>query len=209
MDNKWTKYILLTVVTGVLAYNSVYLKKLDAKKEITEANLNPAEFAQKFWIEKFTPFCIRAVEVNSFKKMLKEDTEKVFKELASMARIGSSSCFLIKGEGNIISVSENNVIVAAKSGAEVSEVRLTTGLYFGNAVRDVSGLIKMGDLANTIEYNSISSELNKIVQSEIISPLKAKAKKGETIHFIGCAEINREQIDVNSIQLLPVQIRFK
>jgi predicted lipoprotein len=205
---KWLKYIVLIAVTGLLAYNSVYFKKLDAKKEVVETNLNPAAFAQKFWAEKFIPACIYAVEINSFTKMLKENPEKVFKEYAYTTRIGGSSYFLVKGEGNIISVNEDNVIVTAKFGTDITEVQLNTGIYFGNAVRDVTGKISMGDFKNTMDFNNVSTELNKIVRTQVILPFKINAAKGKTVQFVGCAEINKEQINITDIQVLPVRINI-
>ena len=103
-------------------------------------------------------------------------------------------------------VKDDHVIVKENSGATETKVKLNTGLYFGNAVRDVTGLIKMGDFGNTIDYNSVSSELNKIVQAEVIYPFKTKAKKGDSISFIGCAEINKDQVNTDNIELLPVKI---
>jgi len=97
-------------------------------------------------------------------------------------------------------------MVKINSDVAETKVKLNTGLYFGNAIRDVTGLIKMGDFGNTIDYNSVSSELNKIVQAEVISPLKTKVKKGDTVSFIGCTEINKEQINIDNIELLPVKI---
>lgn len=209
MNKKWLKYIVLIAVAGLLAYNSVYFKKLDAKKEVAAIGLKPAEFAQKFWTNQFIPYCTNAVEINSFIKMLKENPEKTFKEYAYTTRIGSSSCFLIKGEGKIVSIKEDDVIVAAKFGTDISEVQLTTGMYFGNAVRDVTGKINMGDFSNTSDYNAVSSELNKIVSTQVVMPFKTKAVKGETVQFVGCIEINKEHINTDNIQILPVQINYK
>jgi predicted lipoprotein len=206
---KWLKYIVLIAVAGLLAYNSMYFKKLDAKKEVAETELKPAEFAQKFWATKFTAYLDSAVEINSFVKMLQENPAAVFEKYSKTQGIGNVSFFLVKGEGLITDVQEDNVIVLAKAGAAALTVKLNTGIYFGNAVRDVTGLISMGDFSNTMDFNSVSSELNKIVRIQVILPFKAKAVKGTTVQFVGCVEINKEQINTDNIQLLPVKLNFK
>jgi predicted lipoprotein len=208
MKIKWLKYLVLIVVAGLLAYNSVYFKKLDGKKATLQTNLDPAQFARSFWKDKFTSYLDSAVDINSFIKKLKDDPNATFTQYAKTQGIGNTSCFLLKGEGQIVEVKDDQIVVKINSEASELKVKLNTGLYFGNAVRDVTGLIKMGDFGNTIDYNSVSSELNKIVQAEVISPLKIKAKKGHAISFIGCAEINKEQINITEVELLPVQIKM-
>ena len=209
MNKKWLKYIVLIAVAGLLAYNSVYFKKLDAKKEVAEMDMKPAEFAQKFWATKFIASLDSAVEINRFVKMLQENPKDIFEKYAKTQGIGNVSYFLVKAEGVITDVQEDHVIVLARSGAAELPVKLNTGIYFGNAVRDVTGLISMGDFSNTMDFNSVSSELNKILRTQAILPFKSKAVKGTTVQFVGCAEINREQINTVDIQLLPVRINIK
>ena len=206
MKIKWVKYLVLIVVAGLLAYNSVYFKKLNGKKATLQTNLDPAQFARSFWKDKFANYLDSAVDINSFLKLLKDDPNGAFTKYAKTQGIGNTSCFLLKAEGQIIEVKEDEIMVKINSDVAETKVKLNTGLYFGNAIRDVTGLIKMGDFGNTIDYNSVSSELNKIVQAEVISPLKTKVKKGDTVSFIGCTEINKEQINIDNIELLPVKI---
>jgi predicted lipoprotein len=208
MMKKWLKCIVLVAVTGLLVYNSVYFKKLDAKKEVTTTNLNPTEFAQKFWNEKFASCMDSAVEIGDFVSMLKENPKMVFEKYARTQGIGNTSFFLVKGEGVIKSVNEDEVLVAVKHGTEEIQAKINTGIYFGNAVRDVTGMISMGDFSNTMDYNNVSSELNKIVRMQVVMPFKAKVVKGETVQFVGCIEINNEQINTTGLQILPVSINI-
>ncbi len=206
---KWLKYIVLIAVAGLLAYNSVYFKKLDAKKDVPGIDMKPAEFAQKFWTEKFAAHLDSAVEINGFVKMLQENPKAVFEKYSKTQGIGNVSFFLVKGEGLVTDVQEDSVIVLAKTGTSAIEVKLNTGIYFGNAVRDVTGLISMGDFSNTMDYNSVSAELNKIVRTQVALPFKKQAVKGATVQFVGCVEINKEQINAADIQLLPVRINIQ
>jgi predicted lipoprotein len=209
MNKAWIKYIVLIAVAGLLAYNSVYIKKLDTKKEAVSTKLSPEQFAQNFWTTQFTPYLDSAVEIHVFMQQLKADSKKAITEYSKTQGIGSTANILLKGEGVITAVNDDNVIVSVKSGDNTMNVKLNTGIYFGNAVRDVTGKISMGDFTNTMDYNTVSSTLNKIVQTQIVQPFKTKATKSAILQFVGCAEINIEQINADNIQLLPVQIKFK
>ncbi|MEY2917030.1 MAG: hypothetical protein RIS73_744 [Bacteroidota bacterium] len=209
MKKNGLKYIVLIAIAGLLLYNSMYFKKLDVQKLVVETNLNPPDFAKQFWTAKFIPYLDSALEINSFISMLKGNSKAAFEKFSKTQGIGNAACFLVKGEGVIKSVSEDEVVVIVKSGSAETAAKLNTGIYFGNAVRDVTGKINMGDFGNTMDFNSVSSELNKIVRTQVVLPFKSKAIKGVTVQFVACAEINQEQISTTDIQLLPVKIIMK
>ena len=206
MNKKWIKYLVWIVIASLLAYNSVYIKKTDTNTNAAATNVDPAQFAQQFWANTFTPYLDSAVEINSFVQQLKTDTKKTIAAYSKTQGIGSTAYFLIKGEGVVTAVNDDNVMVAVKLGDNTTPVKLNTGIYFGNAVRDVTGKISMGDFGNTMDYNTVSATLNKMVQTKVVAPFKAKVVKGNTIQFVGCVEMNTEQINTDNIQLLPVKI---
>lgn len=211
MSKKVIKYIVLLAVAALLLYNSVYFKKLDAKEKAvaTAVNLSPIEIAKKFWTDQFPAYVDSAVEVNMFLKMLRENPKQVFEKYSHTQGIGNSSFFLVKGEGIINSITGDDVTVIVKSSNGDEKIKLNTGIYFGNAVRDVTGKITMGDFSNTMDYNTVSTELNKLVHIEVVLPFKTKVAKEAVVQFVGCAEINKEQVQTDNIELLPVKISLK
>jgi predicted lipoprotein len=209
MNKKLIGYMVLMVVAGLLGYNSVYFKKLDAKKKtaaVTSASIAPAAFAQQFFTKTLSPYMDSAMEINNFIQLLQADAKGTVAKYSKTQGIGNTAYFLVKGEGVVTAMNDDLVTVAAKSGENITNVKLNTGVYFGNAVRDVTGKISMGDFTNTMDFNTVSSTLNKIVQTTVILPFKTKAAKGAVIQFVACAEINKEQIQVDSIELVPVKI---
>ena len=208
MKNKGLKYFILIVAAGLLAYNSVYFKKLDAQKTQISATLNPTDYAQKFWTSELPRYLDSSVEVNHLFNLLKVDPKTAFNQFAHTQGIGNTSVFLVKGEGVVESIAEDEVIVLAKSGTDKVLVKLNTGMYFGNAVRDATGIVKMDDFSNTRDFNIVSSELNKIVSKQVVLPFKSKAVKGMTVQFVACTEMNKEQIHTDDILLLPVRINL-
>ena len=205
MNKKLIRYIIFVIVAGLLLYNSVYFKKLDAKTEAVQTDLDPVAFAQKFWAN-FATAADSAVEINSFVQQLKTDATATVAKYAKSQGIGNTVYVLVKGEGIVNAINEDDVLLLVKSGTQETKVKINTGIYFGNAVRDVTGKIKMGDFSNTMDYNNVSVELNKIVRSKIVMPFKANAKKGQLVQFAGCIELNTEKINTDDITVLPVKI---
>jgi predicted lipoprotein len=207
MNKGWIKYTVLIVVVSLLAYNSVYFKKLDAPSTGTvETTADPAAFAEKFWKVQFVPYLDSAVEITSLLKLLNTDAKKAIATYSKTQGIGNTAYFLVNGTGLVTAVNDEYITLSVKSADDIIPVKLNTGIYFGNAVRDVSGKISMGDFGNTMDYNTVSSTLNKIVQTQVIKPFKKTSVKGASIQFVACAEINTERIDADNIQLLPVKI---
>jgi predicted lipoprotein len=204
MNKKLIRYIVFVIIAGLLLYNSVYFKKLDAKTEAVQTDLDPAAFAQKFWAN-FSA-ADSAVEITSFVQQLKTDATTAVAKYAKSQGIGNTVYVLVKGEGVISAINEDDVVLLVKPVTQEIKVNINTGIYFGNAVRDVTGKIKMGDFTNTMDYNNVSVELNKIVRSKIVMPFKATAKKGQLVQFTGCIELNTEKINADNITVLPVKI---
>jgi len=206
MSKKLIRYIILIAVIGLLGYNSVYFKKLDAKEIITTANASPVEVAQQFWAKQLPAYMDSAIEINVFLQMLKANPQQVVEKYSHTQGIGNITFFLVKGEGIIEAVNEDEVMVTVRTIAGEIKLQLVTGVYFGNAVRDVTGKISMGDFANTMDFNTVSTELNKQLRTAVIIPFKTTAKKGNAIAFTGCIEMNKEKIDTTAIALLPLKI---
>lgn len=205
MNKKLITYAVWGLLAVILAYNSITIKKLDAKTEAS-AHLDPVAYARKFWSGKFTQSMDSAINLVLLKQALKENTQAAFAKYSKTQGVGNNACFLVKAEGTVDKINEDNIQLSVKSGDAVFLVKLNTGLYFGNGVRDVTGLISMDDFANTMDFNSVSKELNKLALTEVIAPFKAKAVKGSVLQFIACLELSNGQSDIENKELLPVKI---
>lgn len=198
------RYLLYIAVIALLAYNSVYFKKLDEVKAGTAA-FDAAGYAKDFWGKKLTPAFSKAVDLNTLTTLLKTDKEKAFKEHSHALGIGNIRYFLVKGEGIVSSVDENEV----KLEAGEKEVRIATEYIFGNAVRDASGAIDINAFTNSMDFNNVSAEINKLIREKVVLPFKSKVKKGDRVAFHGAIELNREHLQVNDIEIIPVSLQIE
>jgi predicted lipoprotein len=61
----------------------------------------------------------------------------------------------------------------------------------------------MGDFENSMDYNMVSAELNKIVKADVILPVKNKIKINDNLTIVGCVEIVDGKLND---EILPVKI---
>lgn len=206
-NKKLLRYILTVVVIAVIAYNSVYFKKLDVVKASAAAGqFNAAAYAASFWKGKLIPNLGKATEINQLIALLQTDKEKTLETHSHALGIGNIRYLLVKGSGEITAINDDNITVLAKSGAAGVPVQLATEYIFGNAVRDALGLIDINEFKNTMDFNNLSAEINKKIRTEVLPPFKAKAKKGDMVQFTGALELNKEHLNLTKLEVIPVEI---
>lgn len=205
---KMVRYGVFLLIVAFLAYNSVYFKKLDEVKAGT-ASFNARKYAEDFWIKKLTPALEKSAEAGQLLSLLRTDKDKAFKDHAHALGIGNIKYFLVKGTGKVTEVEENQVLIRVESEHEKPEMRIATEYVFGNAVRDASGTIDINEFSNSMDFNSVSSEINKIIREKVIPPFKSKVKKGDVVEFTGAIELNQEHLKLDNIEILPVSLKIK
>ena len=122
--------------------------------------------------------------------------------------MSESYFYFLRGEGKIISISDDEISLAGAENSTNAEIVLETGLIFGDAIRDGTGLLNVNDYPNSQDFNDISSALNHIVETCVLPNLREQAKVGAKISFVGCAEVDDEFTDLNPLKVIPIQIEF-
>lgn len=204
---KVIKYSISIIIIAFVAYNSVYFKKLDevtAKRSAKE--FDAAQYAVAFWNNKLIPYLDKAVDLITLESMLTTDPSTSFDKYSHALGIGNLRYFLIKGKGIIESVNEDDVAVRLQPDSNGQTVTLATEYIFGNAVRDATGLIDINEFNNTMDFNNVSAEINKIIRKKLLPPFRQQVKKGMSIEFTGAIELNKEHVDLNKVEVVPVKI---
>ncbi len=204
---KLVKYIIAVAVILIIGYNSVYFRKLDeVKASMTAKQFNAAAYAQKFWTNKLLPNLDKAMDIAQLRGMLSTNPAKTFDTYSHALGIGNLRYFLVKGRGTIASINEDDISLLMQTDTSKQTITIATEYIFGNAVRDATGLININEFNNTMDFNNVSAELNKIIREKVLPPLKQKVNKGDTIEFTGAIELNKEHLDVSKIEVIPVKI---
>jgi len=206
MLKRLIKYTLWFLLLFFLVYNSIYFKKLDrVKLASTTKEFNAAAYARSFY-NNLLPHLDSAVVIDKLIPSLKTEPDKTFSAYSHALDIGNIRYFLVRGEGTILSIDEDAVTVALKDNSIAKEIRFATEFVYGNAIRDASGRVNLNEFSKTFDFNAISEEINKIVRKEVIPPFKANAKPGNTIRFSGAIELNQVHLNIDSIEIIPIQL---
>jgi predicted lipoprotein len=107
-----------------------------------------------------------------------------------------------------VSVDSKGVGLVVGEGAEGPDVVLPTGMVFGNATRDATGLLDMNAFPNSQDYNAISTELNHLVETRVLPDLRDRAVVGQEIRFVGCAEVSNDAKRRRPLKVVPLSVRF-
>lgn len=204
---KLFKYIISLVFVALVAYNSVYFRKLDEVKASQLVNeFSAADYAEVFWNSKLIPNLNKAIELSHLTELLSSDAAKTFDDYSNALGIGNLRYFLIKGKGVVETVHADDVTIILQSGKEEQRITLATEFIFGNAVRDATGLININEFSNTMDFNNVSAEINKIIREKVLPPFKERVKAGQQVEFTGAIELNKEHLDLLNPEVMPIQI---
>src|SRR4029077_1924938 len=112
--------------------------------------------------------------------------------------------YFVSGSGHVVAVSDDEISLAVTDGSTNAEVSLQTGLIFGNALRDGTGLLNAGDYPNSQDFNDISAALNHIAETRLQTEPSDPETAGAKISFIGCAEVDDESTDLKPLKVIPI-----
>jgi len=206
MKNKLIRYAIIAVVGSFILYHSVYLEKLSAVRAAAakETTFDAAAFAQTFWNDALPAQLPEAVNLSELIVQLESEPEQAFAAHSHALGIGNIRYFLVQGEGEVSSISENHVIIRFDQGS----VQLETEFVYGNAVRDAVGTIDISDFSNTMDLNRVSEEVNRIIRTEVIPPFREKVKEGDQLAFAGALELNQKFLQLEQVEIIPVSLKI-
>lgn len=199
--------IAAVVIAGICwlfpLFHVVALKTAVAEKEATA--FNATQFAAGFWANQLLPSLDKAVKADVLMAAIQTDPMAAKKKFSRSVGLSDSYFYFLSGSGRVVAVSDDGVSLAVTSGSTNSEVVLQTGLIFGDALRDGTGLLDASAYSNSQDFNDISAALDHIVETRVLPGLRKQAKVGAAISFAGCAEVDDESTDLKPLKVIPIQ----
>ena len=189
------KYIIAAAVISVVAYCSVSFENLE---EITEqqrrATFNAAEYARDFWDNRLNSCFDEAVDAVELIDLFNTNMAEAIEKYGNTPGISRVYAYLLKGEGKILTISKDCFDISLNEPWNKPYISIISGFYIpGNAVRDASGLVVVSKFSDTMKFNEISSEINKIVVKEVLRPFLDKNPQcGDTVRFIGATKVAQD-----------------
>lgn len=208
--HRWTVRIAIAVGTAVLLYflplfRIVPLGQERAEQQgtATAAKFDPVAFVESFWTERLIPSSSKAVDATALIAAIKQDSKAARDKYGRSLGLSDTYLYCLSGTGRVVSVGKNSIGLSVGNSDSQTDVRLETGILFGNAVRDGSGLLDVNDFTNSQDFNAISTEINRRIEAQVLPKLRDAATVGKTIRFVGCAQITDEGTDLSPLRVVP------
>jgi len=185
-------------------FRIVPLKQAQAEAKL--AVFDAPAFAANFWTNRLIPALGRAADATRVLDALARDPRHAREQFGRSVGLSSSCYFFLRGAGTVVSAGAKGVGLALTNSAPEPDVRLLTGLLFGNAVRDATGLLDPGQFANSQHFNDLATELNRIVETRVLPQLREQALPGRRLRFVGCVELDEGAEVSRPLAIVPVQV---
>lgn len=209
------KYTLAVAVLAFLLHRGIYFENLEnVRQQRQRETFNAAEYARDFWDNQLPNVLDKAIDIEELIRLLKTDMAQAIECYGKAPGVSSVYAYLVKGEGTILAISENGLEVSVEEPHTNPGVLIETGAYIpGNAVRDASDLIDVSMFSDTMKFNEISGEINKIVVKDVIKPFLNKGPSpGRTVKFFGATQIAEDAAEEKELQLIrviPIRLELK
>lgn len=203
------KYLIGSIIfllAVFVIYNSVYFEKLDYKKDQErKKNFNPKESVDFLLNNKLDAILESAISIKYFDSLLVANRNELITKYGKSVGISSNNSFLVKGEtSTTLPDAEEIPITLANSGAKY---KLRLKYIFGNTARDAVGYFKVDDFENTMDFNSVATELNSHILKDVIADKFKTLQEGTKVKFIGAVEINSDNIS-KELDIVPLKIEI-
>ena len=176
-----------------------------AQQEQMRGAFDAPAFARSFWDQRLLPATARAVPVAELLTGLAQDPAAARQRFGRALGLTSAVCFFVRGSGRIAAIDKEGIGIVLDNVPAGTGVRLSTGLLFGNTVRDATGLLDVNDFPNSQDFNAISAELNHLVENQVLPALRSHAAVGKRIRFAGGVELD-EGPAPKILPVIPVQV---
>jgi predicted lipoprotein len=185
-------------------FHVVPLKTATAEK--AALTFDATRFAETFWTNQLLPLINKTAKADALLAAVQSDPTAARKKFSRSVGLGESYFYFISGSGRVVAASDDEVSLSITGGTN-AEVSLQTGLIFGNALRDGTGLLDASAYPNSQDFNNISAALNHLVETRVLPDLRNQAAVGATISFAGCAEVEDESADLKPLKVIPIQTK--
>jgi predicted lipoprotein len=211
MQRIFVAFALLLVAAGICwwypLFHVVRLDELQTAKQ--QAEFDASAFTKTFWDKTLVPAFGDAQDITELLAKLDNAHKEARGQFGRKVGVGRTTLFFIRGRGAVTSVDKKGVGVSLTGNSRSPDIVLHTGLLFGNVARDATGLLDASDYPNSQQFNEISTELNRMIETRVIPILKKDAAAGKKVRFVGCAELSDTASQIRPLAVIPLEVRFE
>jgi hypothetical protein len=198
----------LKILLGTLTLLAVVALsiKVEPLSERTPKKFDPTEHVARFWAEELPTLLAsdRVVDADLFREELKHNRRFLIERYGLTLGIGAPYSLLLGGEFEVVEVGEE--LTTLRTAAQ-TELAMRTAYIFGNTVREATALFSIDDYENTMDFNLVSSELNRRIQQEVISPQREALVEGARLQVVGALDLPQEGLPKGRFELIPLTLK--
>ena len=201
------KYSILFILLMITGYNAVYFKKLNAITKEGVQKFNAKTYTAALWKNKMPAVIESAMDFDQLLLAIEKDPQQAFEKYTRALAIGNYRYAMVKISGTVIAVNEDDFVIETVLGGNKKQIRVTTEFIYGSAIRDASGLIDIKDFTSASDLNAIAESFNETIKKTVVQPFKKSLVTGLKIELVAAVELNKENMVLDQLVLLPVQIK--
>ena len=209
MKRAWPWLIPILIVAGLCwAFPPIHVHSLKAARDDQVGTpIDAKDFVAKFWQKDLLPATERATDAATLVKAIAADPKKVHEQFGRTVGMSSSYFLFVRGSGRVIKTDADSISLSTKPEGNDAEIVVPLGFVFGNAVRDGTGLLNSSNYPNAQEFNDLSSQLNDVVEKQVLPEAQRVATPGKRVKFAGCIEVADEEADLRPLKLVPIYVK--
>lgn len=180
-----------------------------AKRTKESERFNPKDFVGRFWNDRLLKSLDQAVEAGTLLSAIRHDPQSARRQYGRQMGLGNTYYYFVRGQARVVAIKPGAISLTLSGTESNPDVILVVGNISGNAMRDGTGLLNVNDFPNSQEFNQISAELNRRIETIVLPEFRQKVFVGATVAFTGCAEIENEDSDLQPIRLIPIHVQIR
>jgi hypothetical protein len=174
-----------------------------AMLERAQGAIDVPAFAERFWSEKLSAPSVPVAEAGPLVAALMLDPAQAADRFGRRAGVGAKTYFLVSGTGHIASMDQAGAWVAV-GGADSPRIVLVMGPVFGNALRDVTGLLNLSNFRSS-DFTALSAALDQLSETRA-QPTLRKLDVGTSVSFLAAGELDDAGGPVPVFRLAPIHV---
>ena len=174
-----------------LLYHSVEFQDLRQRRvQVQALQFNAADYARDIWDNHLPGVLDSAYDAQALITLFNTDMAAAVKQGNTLGE-SRNHAYLMQGLGIVVGKDEKGIWLSITEPADRPEILIRTGRFIsGNAVRDASGLVDVSAFTDTMKFNRVGAEINKIVVKEVVTPFLTNVlQAGQRLTFTGAAEV--------------------
>lgn len=210
--NAMKRYIPTLAVLAMVAftgYHSVYFRKLSTMKSAQTGSFDAEAFAEGLWSGVITAAADSAVELSRLIDETSAGGASVLERHSHALAIGNYRYAMIRAEGVVKQFDSTEVLLSVPHADSIIELRVALEYIYGNAIRDASASVQVKDFPNSSDLSAIAEALNRIARKRVAPAVKKGLRAGDRLEVTGAAELHREHLRWQGLELHPVRITRK